>query len=199
MSMKANRVAHFESGTSDKVYMACVREVVTAKGEKSYEVLGKWGRRGKKFSSQVKGSFESMQVAMASADDLFRGKLAEGYVDIESGSYRGSLTLNEPEVLRNLESESDVKSAWTPVPKKAKPEPEPMLDPRTMVAVCVDNSGMEDRFDVGTSYVFETVQLAKKGRETAAQPAKKGMVWVFDKLGKSDEYLLERFRFVKEE
>ena len=199
MSVKANRVAHYDSGTSDKVYMACVREVVRAKGEKGYEVLGKWGRRGKKLSSQVKGCFDSPQVADASAADLFRSKLDEGYVDIESGSYHGSLTLNDAEVRRNMESVSDVKlAAQVPGSRKAKVE-EPMLDPAVMVAVCVDNLGIEDRFDVGTSYVFEVVRLEKKGRTTETRHARKYMVFVYDKLGQVDEFLIDRFKFVKEE
>lgn len=192
---RMNRVAHYEAGTSDKVYMACVREAVDG----GFEVLGKWGRRGKKLSSQVKGKYGSLQEALRAQGEVFSNKLGEGYIDIESSSYRGSLTASDPEIRANLEKTSVVKAPVVPAAKKIPLESERMLDPKTMVAVCVDNSGMEDRFDVGTSYVFETVHLVKGKKDTAAQPAKKGMVWVFDKLGDEDEYMLERFRFVKEE
>lgn len=48
------------------------------------------------------------------------------------------------------------------------------------VLVCVDNSGLEDRFDVGIEYLVEDHN-------------DKTMVYVFDKMGRKDEYFKVRF------
>jgi len=198
MKLESNLVAHYSAGTSDKVYMACIRcHVVNVVNNglqqtKKYSVLGKWGRRGKKLSSQVKWTGDDLHDARIQQGELFRDKLSEGYADIDSASYRGPVTRNDREIAENMEAGIDGKSSVQNKPeKKTSLENERVLDPTTQVAVCVDNSGMEDRFDIGTSYVFE---LAKGRTERI-----KGMVKVYDKTGQADEYMAERFRFIKEE
>ena len=48
------------------------------------------------------------------------------------------------------------------------------------VMVCVDNAGMEDRFDVGIEYLVEN-------------HPDQNMIYAYDKLGRKDEYFKERF------
>ena len=178
MKQALNRVAHYQAGTSDKVYMACVRCA-----EDCYEVLGKWGRRGKKLSSQVKGKYRTLPEALAARDNLFSEKLGEGYQDIDMGSYRGPVTMRDPEIVANLEKLGDEKAGKS---ERIPLESERMLDPEKQVAICVDRTGLEDKFDEGIEYVFERCRTP-------------GMVFVYDKLGVKAEYFVQRFRFVKGE
>jgi len=50
------------------------------------------------------------------------------------------------------------------------------------VLVCIDNSGIEDRFDVGIEYLYEVYLLS-------GDP----MVYVYDKMGRKDVYFKARF------
>lgn len=52
------------------------------------------------------------------------------------------------------------------------------------VMVCIDNSGMEDRFDIGIEYLIEQIPDKDKSKE---------MIYVYDKLGCKDEYFKARF------
>ena len=189
---KRNLVAHYydPNANSDKVYMACVRQ----DGSK-WLVIGKWGRRGKNISSQVKLTTQVEQMALLEQRNLFNAKLREGYVDIESTSYTGTLTLQSAEVRGNLEPEANEEKQS--VSKKSKPEKKdlsqmdssdsPWDDLNTavnMVAVCLNNSGAEEKFDVGVEYVFETHK-------------DKSMIWVYDKFGVKGEFFKERFELKK--
>lgn len=55
-----------------------------------------------------------------------------------------------------------------------------MKDGEDEVLVCVDNTGMEDRFDIGIEYIVE-------------EHKDKTMVFVYDKMGRKDEYFRTRF------
>ena len=178
MKQAINRVAHYQGGTSDKVYMACVRCATDC-----YEVLGKWGRRGKKLSSQVKGKHRTLPDALAARDLLFSEKEGEGYQDIDSASYCGPVTMRDPEIAANLEKLGMAKVGKS---ERIPLESDRMLDPEKQVAICVDRSGLEDKFDEGIEYVFEKCRTP-------------GMVFVYDKLGEKAEYFVQRFRFVKGE
>jgi hypothetical protein len=175
-----NLVAHYGVGTSDKVYMACVR---WNPGKDAWSVLGKWGRRGKKLSSQVKWDGKDYGEARDAQHGLFAGKLKEGYVNVDDPLYRGPVSRLSPEIAANLETGEGVLAQVVPAPaRKAKEEPED-LDGK--VAVCTDNAGIECHFDKGVEYVCE----ASKD-ET--------MLWVWDKLGVRRECYKSRFRLVKE-
>jgi predicted DNA-binding WGR domain protein len=203
--------------------MCCIRET-----NGQWVVLAKWGRRGKKLSNQVKGTFSSETLAATAQWNLWKDRQKEGYLDIESSEYRdhmkaegGSpLMLSSVGIQENLELADGftplglAKSPtvwkcdrcgkdWQPkqnvagwvesgqgdicpdciqkvkeiaAAKRARGEDE--------VQVCVDNSGIEDRFDIGIEYLVEN-------------HADKGMVYVYDKLGRKDEYF--RIRFVTPE
>lgn len=185
---KRNLVAHYYSASenSDKVYMACVRRDGT-----KWLVIGKWGRRGKNISSQVKLTTQDENMAFAEQRNLFGGKLKEGYVSIDDPTYRNSLTLQSAGIRENLEPEADdAELNKTHAAERAKkmdnkgpwgttPSPEDSL-----VVVCLNNSGAEDKFDVGVEYVFEVHR-------------DKGMLWVYDKFGEKREYFRERFEVRK--
>jgi predicted DNA-binding WGR domain protein len=190
-----NMVAHYQGGTSDKVYMACVRKVTDQNGAELWEVIGKWGRRGKGLSSAVKLRTASETQARMEQGTLFRSKLKEGYEDIDSGGYGGPVSRSTPGIQQELEE--DTKAPTVPkrqsgaklVPKPAVPKKEKEPDSDDLVAVCVDPSGLDNKFgeklfDEGIEYVFEN-------------HADKTMLWVYDKFGEKRECFKERFRLVK--
>jgi hypothetical protein len=51
--------------------------------------------------------------------------------------------------------------------------------------VCIDNTGMEDKFDTGVSYLCEGEEAAGRFR---------GMMWVYDREGKAQLVFMERFK-----
>jgi len=144
-----NLVAHCSKGSSDKVYMACVRHNPSAG---NFTVIGKWGRRGRSnLQQQIKLTTANESAAVAEQRRLFEAKLKTGYVDIESPAYGGPLSMNSPEVKQNLEGGG----AAAPMMPKSKPKPKPKPKPVTpdtpqeVIVECVDNAGMEDKFDQG--------------------------------------------------
>ena len=179
---KNNMVAHFEGGTSDKVYVASVR---LDKG-RGWTVIGKFGRRGKNMQASVKLSGASESEARAEQASLFNAKLRAGYKDISSAEYRGPVS--RADMASWLEPEDDgvvvEQGIRVPAPKAEKPEPK-ADDIEGMVAVCLDNNGLSEGFDVGVEYVFEP-------------HAEKGMLWVYDRFGERKACFKERFKLVKE-
>jgi len=175
--MKRNLVAHNQEGSSDKLYMFCIRRDRSG----GYTVLGKWGRRGKKnLQQQTKLTTNNEAAAVAEQRRLFKSKLKRGYVDIESPDYTGPLSMASPEVKANLEG-SDVVVAPKPKPPKSKPKTN---DSGEVIVECVDNSGMEDKFDAGIEYVGEIHD-------------DDSLVWVYDKLGHRQECFAERFKVLE--
>lgn len=181
MTMKRNLVAHYKGGTSDKVYMVSIRE----NEDGSFSVLGKRGRTGKTMQFQLKGSFRTKSEAVGLQISIFREKLAKGYQDISSSSYHGPVTFNTPQITSNLEPESELESVKDDVKEeiaKAKKQENPVVgfERNEFTVVCVDNTGIESRFDVGIEYMAEK-HIDRK------------MVNVFDKFGTRDEFFRERF------
>lgn len=204
---KRNIVGHCyrPSGNNDKIYILGIRD----EGANKFLVLAKWGRRGKNLNVSVKGTYSSLTSAEAALTSLWQSQLKGGYLDIESMEYQNHmantgvspLTLHDPQIGKHLEDDGspiemeckDCKSRFDPsdlnadgicmeceearrvakkAAKKAKQEDE--------VLVCVDNSGMEDRFDIGIEYLVE-------------DHSANDMVYVYDKLGRKDEYFRTRF------
>ena len=154
--MSENIVLHNQEGNSDKIYIVCVRD----KGSSAWEVVGKWGRRGKNVSEQSKGIFSTIGVARSEAITVAREKRAKGYVDIDSSEYDGPLKKSSPEVAKYLEG--DVTRPETlPEPKKSKkPKMEledgipVMRGDQVCVAKCLNNEGMQEQFDIGVDYII---------------------------------------------
>lgn len=193
MNTKRNLIAHYQKGNSDKVYMACVRR----EGSK-WVVIGKWGRRSETLSSQVKLTADHEAEAVAAQQSLFYSKLNKGYVDIDSASYDGGVSRRDTDICVQLEKEDapDVFKVWTLKSRKQKDEQKQKQEDEQkqkveqkdddLVALCVDMTGLEDRFDQGIEYVFE-------------RHADKAMLWVYDKFGEKREVFRERFKLVKSE
>ena len=196
MSAKRNLIAHYESGGSDKVYMSCIRD----NQDGTFSVIGKWGRRGSLNQEIVKATVSSPIAAEVEQKRLFNGKLSKGYIDIEGGSYHGTLTRNDRFIQDKLESETASSSSVatrirTPRQKRSEKAPTEegiLFDAASTiieeqkqleddgVVICVNNLGMEEKFDKDVEYVAE---LHK-------DPL---MLWVFDKFGKKAEYFKDRF------
>lgn len=217
---KRNIVGHCyrPAVNNDKVYMCCIRHTGT-----EWVVLAKWGRRGKRLNNQDKGRFTTEAAAVQAQVNLWKDRAKEGYQDIESAAYETAmknngvtpLTLNSQGIIENLELEDGQGQAAPNIPviewdcercgKKFQPElnddgnpigkdafcpacikkikdlaAKRAKDGEDDVLVCVDNAGMEDRFDVGIEYIV----MEHK------DPA---MVFVYDKMGRKDEYFRNRF------
>jgi len=174
-----NVVVHCNEDNHDKVYMGCIK-----KQAGSYQVIGKWGRVGKTLSSQIKGSSANLAGAFILRDSVIQEKIAKGYRNIEDPSYGGDVTFQTPCVAENLESEEmGVFSGKTPE-EPVKPPDEAgkkvSIPKGQFVVVCRDSTGIESLFDENIEYLAEAHSDPK-------------MYYVFDKFGKKDEFLRERF------
>jgi hypothetical protein len=112
-------------------------------------------------------------------------KLKKGYVDIRNPFYKGSVRANSPDIVPNLEPELE---DGKPLPEVFKDEwKDEWIESNRMIKgetelVCKDNTGMEDGFDRGVSYICEP------------NPNVKNMFYAYDKFGKKREVFAERFR-----
>jgi predicted DNA-binding WGR domain protein len=183
--MRNNVVLHCQEGTSDKIYIWAVRE----KGD-GWEVVGKWGRRGKNVSEQNKGHYAHWEDASIAAQAFAKEKEKKGYVNIRSAGYVGSLTIYSPEVEKFLEPEieldlsvdDDLTSPTVSEPKIAMPK---LKSDEVCVAECLDNTGMEGFFDEGIDYIIESLE---DGPEEGSQ-----MMLVIDSNGLSKGCYRNRF------
>jgi hypothetical protein len=174
LKIKQNLVAHCEKGTSDKIYLACIRIL----DDGTFKVIGKWGRRGRSYLQEaVKLTTPNESSAIVEQRRLFSSKLKGGYVNIESPGYKGPVTMNSPEVQYHLERGGKSVSSLPPVPLRSG-----ISAPGDEVIVeCVSNLGMEDKFDAGIEYVGY--------RHTDST-----LLWVYDKRGEKQECFAERFK-----
>ena len=183
--MRTNRAAHYQGGGSDKVYVVSIR-----RRQGKFEVVARWGRRGGSFQEQVKSTYVSEVGADSAASEVFSTKIVKGYQDIERAGYMGPVTMSSLKSEGWLETE-DGKASGTAAKPTPKVTPAPVKeteatildglpDGKEFVVVCVNNAGVEDRFDCNVQYVAEV------------HPAKE-MLFVFDKFGKRDEFFSERF------
>jgi hypothetical protein len=83
-------------------------------------------------------------------------------------------------VARDDENYSDIGESLT------VEKPSTVETPPTDEAVCVNNTGMQDSFDIGVTYVFDKHE-------------EEDMLWVTDNLGTRREVLKERFKLPPEE
>lgn len=194
---KRNLIAHYKLGKSDKIYMSCVRP----DGAGGWIVLGKYGRRGKMMQSIIKLLTKSKAVAITEQTKVFGKELRKGYIDIDSPIYRGDVFRGTYGVKQALEEE-DVETTNSALPRcticgEEMPETvagNPACRACTLIKIknetiqvaeddtvlCVDNLGITDRFDLDIEYVCERHSDNK-------------MIWVYDKLGRKDEYFKDRF------
>jgi predicted DNA-binding WGR domain protein len=177
--MKRNWVGHNEEGTSDKLYFVCVRD----NSDKTFTVLGKWGRRGRLHPSQSKVylTTPNESAAYAEKEREVKHRSKRGYVDIESPGYGGSVRVSDRCVQDHLEFSDKFDVSQAKNNGKAAPSrPETLPETDDFIVVCRDNSGMEERFDIGIEYVAERHDDVN-------------MIWVYGKLGERREYFRERF------
>lgn len=175
--MRRNIILHYEAGTSDKVYIVSV-----VKKSSGYQVVTKWGRRGREnLNSQVKGTFPDELAARYLQGEIVNEKIGKGYQDIESSSYRGSVRTSDLDIIDNLEKDDGI-TLMEVFNEEAREKNRTLKGETEMV--CVDNSGIEDGFDRGVTYICEphsepTVRLS--------------VMSAYDKLGNKRDVLLERF------
>ena len=178
--MRNNIVGHVHEGVHDKVYIACVR---LRNG--FWDMVGKYGKRNKGMKEQVKSTHKSIAAARHAMYSWYEQKArASCYVNIESPTYSGELTLHDTWLSSYLEAEQDVRGFDLPVPKAPK-DFKPKLNLPNPADVgfaveCIDAFGFGDRFVEGCLYPAEPHVDSE-------------MLWVVDGNGKRDEYFAERF------
>jgi len=204
VSMERHKIAHFERGTSNKVYIVCIRELPNSK----FQVLGKWGRRDcQTMQLMVKGEFDSLVEAQQEMKSLFRVQTRKGYVDIESAGYTGDVALVDME--RHMEAEPAMPSSRASMKKvriddeelvrrraeerlaelkaakerREEEEAKRFKSGRKLVVKCINNLGLEHLFEMGSEYNAVTID----DRE---------MLMVADMTGMDVEVFAERFHEV---
>lgn len=168
---KRNRIAVSKEAPT-RISMVCIREL---DGGKSYEVYEKEGSfdAGGLFS-KVWYITETLVSAYAYQDSIFKANLMLGFIDIESAGYTGTLTRKdflhelEKEAEENITDERSVSGAM-------------IQDIPDDIVICINNVGIEDKFDLGIEYVFER---HKDGQ----------MIYVYDKNGVKGEFFYDRFK-----
>jgi predicted DNA-binding WGR domain protein len=198
MNKKNNIVGHCfrPSQNNDKVYMCCIRHT----GKDQWTVLAKWGRRGKKLNVQAKATYDQEPFAVQYQQTLWKEQERDGYLDIESVKYDDHMKANgaspirldlksagikenlEPEDWGNKDADSPLSDdVMLPAPQvNISKSPGDNLVQLDEVMVCIDNDGIEDRFDIGIEY------LVKKHKDET-------MVYVYDKMGQKGEFFKVRF------
>jgi len=117
--MRRNLIAHCSAGSSDKIYMACVRE----NPDGTFSALAKWGRRGKSLQQMFKLTNVTEAQAVAEQDKVFAQKLKAGYVDIDDTDYDGPVTTLTVETDMEADSSAPARPKKTvPKPKKVAPK-----------------------------------------------------------------------------
>ena len=175
-----NFIAHKVEGTSDKIYMACIRLEFPLTGPAIYKVYGKWGRRGHTLKGQIKLTTGSLNIAMREQMTLFQSKIGEGYVDIDSDVYTGPVTRDTPEIKESMEPEFDLDGK---IRIKVLKSREPVLPEIGDTVICINNIGMEDKFNMGIEYICE-------------KHPDKNMLKVYDKNGVLGDFFKDRFKGV---
>ena len=155
MSQKRNLIAHYRQGGSDKIYMSCVRQEGSG-ANKTWVVMGKWGKRGGTLSSQIKKTTMNSTEATLEQMKLFNEKLRKGYEDIDTANYRGPATRNDREIKACLE-EGDgpfdqvdiIKNREQPKIKPISKIENPQISFVEMAAICITINELGDKFDEG--------------------------------------------------
>jgi predicted DNA-binding WGR domain protein len=175
-----NLIAHFhdENINSDKVYIACVKRNSSG----SWDVIGRWGRRGGGMQEDIKTTCSTRETALEKAQKLFYSKTKKGYINIESPSYQGPVTRDSVRphlVPEQIDNEAGAKMA---VEKKKR------LDrlASEFEVVCLNPTGIEKQFDKGERYMAKTDEKDES------------MLQVFDIYGKWQRVLAARFEAVTE-
>ena len=165
MNLQRNRIAHHGLGSSDKIYLSCVRHLPSGK----WQVLGKWGKRDcRTMQLQVKGEWDTEAEASRQMEALFTEKLKKGYEDILADDYDGVVTLSNMQ--RHLEDDPAIaKAPDTPVVRTVpfqsweKEEEEVEKDNRNkggrvLRVKCIDNLYREHLFLLGEVYNAVTIE-----------------------------------------
>ena len=176
--MTRNLVSHAQEGTADKIYMYCIRELPGG----TFQVVGKWGRRGRVPKEQVKAAFNNESDAMAEARSLHADRVRDhkdNYVDIEDPDYVGPLTRESSDVRDYFEPEGTTSPVSDPPPSTA-PEDRDFEAGDEIIVTCIDNTGIEEGFDAGQEYV------AEKHEDD-------DMIYVYDRFGEKQGCFCERF------
>jgi hypothetical protein len=164
-----------------KIYIACIRENIN--GE--FEVYSKTGHLedGKNNVPLVRTRWfttNNLHQAEVYQERMFKAKLKKGFQDIEDSIFNGSLRLAFNAELET-ESDSDVDpDDIAPVEASAAPVIPAIPDD---VVTCINNAGMEDKFDIGIEYIWDKSSFINDS----------DLICVYDKNGVKGEFFRDRF------
>lgn len=200
MAMKYNRVLHYSGGNSDKIYIIRMmnRDSTGSRPQGSnWKVITYWGRRGAT-NLQSKEVMNGCDKDMALAEMeriVSEKKFKGGYVDVEGAQYTGPVKITDPAIVNHLtpDNPKSMSEALGRESKVAKNGTgfEQKWKGKSVSLKCVDNLGMEELFDLGIEYVWET--------DPSKIPSGKfdqDMLWVYSKTGELIECLTERFEVI---
>lgn len=195
-----NVVLHkYIPNVTDKVYMVGIR----IEGGK-YIVIAKWGKRGRAvLQTQVKGEFSSRAHAVFKLGECVNKQKREGYFDIASPAYKSRtavpiVEMSDPGIKSNLESngsddtEAQKIAASVPPPNPFLPPKEKIAKVEELTVICVNNLGIEDKFDLNIEYVA----VARVSDFSGSK--QENFIEVYDKNGSKAQYLVSRFKLVSE-
>ena len=106
---------------------------------------------------------------------MYESRLKKGFIDVESADYAGS-TYNRTSLAHCLESET-----YVPMEEVKEMEEEG----KDYTVICINNTGIEDRFDVGIEYVWERVP--------SLDTIESQLICLWDKNGVKGEFFRDRF------
>jgi len=167
VTLQRNRIAHNRNGSSDKIYISCIRRLPSGK----WQVLGKWGKRDCRTPQyMVKGEWDTEGFASRQMESLFAERLKKGYEDILADDYDGVVTLSNMQ--RHLEDDPAITKApdtpavrtvpfqsWEKEEEEAKEEMKNRnKGGRALRVRCIDNLYREHLFLLGEVYNAETIE-----------------------------------------
>lgn len=176
--ISANLVGHCAEGTSDKVYIA----QVIREGPR-WAVVGFGGRRNGMMSRYPKGTYGNLAVAISARDKLFASKVrSKNYVDVESPTYSGPVTLDSvrahlaPDIEEKAES-----SIPSYIKKQAETAKVVRQHRRGAIVICKNSTGLSG-INQEVEYVIWN------------PPDGEGMMAVLDNYGQPVEVSKDRFQ-----
>lgn len=194
-SIKFNRVLHNQRNSSNKVYIITLEPHIT-RDPKEIHVVAQWGSVSTiNLRKQVKHKCDSLEQADNLAAMLAQEKTKKGYVDIESSSYVGKVTLVN--CTRYLVSDIEKQEALNAFSEgdltfneaiNALSEMSGNINNNTgkhgvFEVKCIDNLGLEEFFEINKTY-------------KASKTNEDDMIEVKDNSGKTHECFTDRFEIV---
>jgi len=141
-------IGHCTTSNSDKIYIISLIEWDPG----VFGVNAYYGRRNGNIKKAIKLKSGSLSQAWRVIGELHKSKFIKGdYVDIDDSDYDGLVTRNS---VATYLSDEVTNNGRVPKAKAKAPENKPKSKPKRkdFLVKCVNNLGLEDKFDEGAEY-----------------------------------------------